>query len=242
MIFSYFYDSPLWFMKNSYDCDQFFSYSLIFFSYYLFYLMSNFIYLIIFFFLEEYFFFFHSMDILSLFLILIFHYNFLFNYFIDLTCVDFIENKFRFQLVYNIVSKVNNFRLICKTWINDKIRSVFSLCSLFSGIVWFEREIMDLFGIYFFFNPDSRRILLDYAFVGYALRKDFPLTGYFELRFNDNLKRILYDNIKMVQEFRSFDVLSPWFSLKEFKFVELFSLYHHTYHFPMHKDTVAYFS
>ncbi len=127
----------------------------------------------------------------------------------DLCGVDFPEEDERFCVVYNLLSLTHNNRIRVKTW-TDENTPVASATQLFSSAGWWERETWDLYGIYFADHPDLRRILTDYGFEGHPLRKDFPLTGYVELRYDDEQKRVVYEPVKLTQEFRTFDFLSPW--------------------------------
>ena len=127
----------------------------------------------------------------------------------DLCGVDFPEEDERFCVVYNLLSLTHNNRIRVKTW-TDEHTPVASATQLFSSAGWWERETWDLYGIYFSDHPDLRRILTDYGFEGHPLRKDFPLTGYVELRYDDEQKRVVYEPVHLTQEFRTFDFLSPW--------------------------------
>ena len=127
----------------------------------------------------------------------------------DLCGVDFPEENERFCVVYNLLSLAHNNRIRVKTW-TDENTPVASATQLFSSAGWWERETWDLYGIYFSDHPDLRRILTDYGFEGHPLRKDFPLTGYVELRYDDEQKRVVYEPVHLTQEFRTFDFLSPW--------------------------------
>ena len=128
---------------------------------------------------------------------------------LDVCGVDHPENTDRFCIVYNLLSLTHNNRIRVKTWTNENT-PIPSSTSLFSSAGWWEREAWDLFGIYFSDHPDLRRILTDYGFEGHPLRKDFPMTGYVELRYDDEKKRVVYQPVKLTQEFRTFDFLSPW--------------------------------
>lgn len=127
----------------------------------------------------------------------------------DLCGVDYPEEDERFCVVYNLLSLTHNNRIRVKTW-TDENTPVASATSLFSAAGWWEREAWDLYGVYFADHPDLRRILTDYGFEGHPLRKDFPLTGYVELRYDDEQKRVVYEPVQLTQEFRTFDFLSPW--------------------------------
>ncbi|MEE8351154.1 MAG: NADH-quinone oxidoreductase subunit C [Rhodospirillales bacterium] len=128
---------------------------------------------------------------------------------VDICGVDFPERTPRFEVVYNLLSLINNTRVRVKVDAEDK-KPVPSVTGVFSSADWWEREAWDMFGIYFSDHPDLRRILTDYGFEGHPLRKDFPLTGYVEIRYDDEQKRVVYEPVKLTQEFRSFDFLSPW--------------------------------
>jgi len=128
---------------------------------------------------------------------------------LDVCGVDYPEDDERFEIVYHMLSMTHNNRIRIKLR-TDEDTPVASVTSLFSSANWWEREIWDLFGVAFIDHPDLRRILTDYGFEGHPLRKDFPLTGYVEIRYDDAQKRIVYEPVKLTQEFRSFDFLSPW--------------------------------
>jgi NADH-quinone oxidoreductase subunit C len=127
----------------------------------------------------------------------------------DLCGVDYPEREKRFDVVYNLLSLTHNMRVRVKVE-TDEETLVPSVSGVFSSATWWEREAWDLFGIYFSEHPDLRRIMTDYGFDGHPLRKDFPLTGYVEVRYDDEQKRVVYEPVKLTQEFRSFDFLSPW--------------------------------
>jgi NADH-quinone oxidoreductase subunit C len=127
----------------------------------------------------------------------------------DICGVDYPEREKRFDVVYNLLSVTLNQRVRVKVQ-TDEESPVPSVVGLYSSAGWWERETWDLFGIYFDGNPDLRRILTDYGFDGHPLRKDFPLTGYVELRYDEDQKRVVYEPVRLKQEFRSFDFLSPW--------------------------------
>ena len=129
--------------------------------------------------------------------------------FIDICGVDWPERKRRFDVVYHFLSPTKNHRIRIKVE-TDADTAVPSISDVFPGAVWFEREAYDLYGILFSGNPDFRRILTDYGFRGHPLRKDFPLTGFVEVRYDTEQKRVVYEPVKLPQEFRSFDFLSPW--------------------------------
>ena len=128
---------------------------------------------------------------------------------IDLCGVDYPERDPRFDVVYHLLSMSHNCRLRLRIGVNDD-QPVPSAVEVYPSAGWWEREAWDLYGIYFAGNPDLRRLLTDYGFDGHPLRKDFPLTGYVEVRYDSEQKRVVYEPVKLTQEFRSFDFLSPW--------------------------------
>ncbi len=128
---------------------------------------------------------------------------------IDVTAIDWPGREQRFDVVYHFMSPRLNQRIRVKT-MTDEVTAVPSLIDVFRGVDWFERETYDLYGVLFSGHPDMRRILTDYGFDGHPLRKDFPLTGFVELRYDDEQKRVVYDKVRLAQEFRTFDFLSPW--------------------------------
>ena len=128
---------------------------------------------------------------------------------IDVTAVDWPGRERRFDVVYHLLSPKHNLRIRVKTQ-TEEAAPVPSIIEVFPGADWFEREIYDLYGIVFAGHPDMRRLLTDYGFEGHPLRKDFPLTGFVELRYDDELKRVVYSPVRLAQEFRNFDFLSPW--------------------------------
>ena len=128
---------------------------------------------------------------------------------IDLCGVDFPARETRFDVIYHLLSLTHNRRVRVKVRVKAD-EPISTVTTVFNSANWWEREAWDLFGIYFLDHPDLRRILSDYGFEGHALRKDFPLTGYVEVRYDDDQKRIVYEPVKLQQEFRSFDFLSPW--------------------------------
>ena len=133
----------------------------------------------------------------------------LFEVLIDICGVDYPEREKRFDVVYHLLSPRRNqrIRVKCET---DADTPVPSLVDVFPAANWYEREAYDMYGILFSGHPDLRRLLTDYGFQGYPLRKDFPLTGYVEVRYDDDQKRVVYEPVKLTQEFRSFDFESPW--------------------------------
>jgi NADH-quinone oxidoreductase subunit C len=128
---------------------------------------------------------------------------------IDIGGVDYPIRARRFDVVYHFLSIVKNRRIRVKVETDDTV-PVPSIVSVHPSADWFEREAFDMYGILFSDHPDLRRILTDYGFSGYPLRKDFPLTGYVEVRYDDEEKRVVYEPVRLVQEFREFDFLSPW--------------------------------
>ncbi len=129
--------------------------------------------------------------------------------FIDLCGVDYPDRPKRFDVVYHLLSPRQNQRVRVKVQ-TDEDTPVPSATAVYPGADWFEREAYDLYGILFTGHPDLRRILTDYGFEGHPMRKDFPLTGYVEVRWDDKLKRVVYEPVELKQEFRNFDFLSPW--------------------------------
>lgn len=128
---------------------------------------------------------------------------------VDICGVDYPARSKRFDVVYHLLSLTTNRRIRVKIRA-DEATAVPSVISVFAGAQWFEREAWDMYGIRFEGHPDLRRLLTDYGFEGHPLRKDFPVTGFKELRYDDDLKRVVYQPVALVQEFREFDFLSPW--------------------------------
>ena len=128
---------------------------------------------------------------------------------LDITAVDYPQRSKRFELVYNLLSLKNHLRLRVKIFLNDN-EIVPSISNLYKSAGWYEREVWDMYGISFNGNNDLRRILTDYGFEGYPLRKDFPLTGFVELRYDEAKKKVDYSKVKLTQDYRNFDFLSPW--------------------------------
>jgi NADH/F420H2 dehydrogenase subunit C len=127
----------------------------------------------------------------------------------DITAIDYPNRNLRFEVVYNLLSIEYNFRIRVKICI-DEVTPLSSITSLYSSAGWWEREVWDMFGVFFKDHPDLRRILTDYGFEGHPLRKDFPLTGYTEVRYDDSEKRVINEPLELTQEFRYFDFASPW--------------------------------
>jgi NADH/F420H2 dehydrogenase subunit C len=138
-----------------------------------------------------------------------YHTNSQFKILIDICGVDFPEKKKRFEIVYNLLSLRYNTRIRIKTTV-DEITPVESAIPIFSSASWYEREVFDLYGVFFINHPDLRRILTDYGFEGHPLRKDFPLSGYVEVRYDDEQKRVVCEPVELTQEYRTFDLESPW--------------------------------
>ena len=135
--------------------------------------------------------------------------NCLFKMLVDIAGVDYPERDERFEVVYNLLSLNQNERVRVKV-VTDETTAVPSIVEVFPTAGWYERECWDMYGVYFSDNPDLRRMLTDYGFDGHPLRKDFPLTGYVEVRYDDEQRRVVYEPVKLRQDFRSFDFLSPW--------------------------------
>ncbi len=128
---------------------------------------------------------------------------------VDITAVDYPEREERFELVYQLLSLRHNHRVCLKLSASEEVL-VPSVTHIFSSAGWFEREVWDMYGVMFEGNSDLRRILTDYGFEGHPQRKDFPLTGYVELRYDAEQKRVVYEPVSLTQDFRNFDDLSPW--------------------------------
>ena len=137
------------------------------------------------------------------------HMNTQYKVLIDVTAVDYPSRPLRFEVVYNLLSVQYNARIRIKTCV-DEIKPLISSTQVYSSAGWWEREVWDMFGIFFSNHPDLRRILTDYGFQGHPLRKDFPLTGYVEVRYDDSEKRVITESLELTQEFRYFDFSSPW--------------------------------
>ena len=135
---------------------------------------------------------------------------------IDITAVDYPEEEKRFKLVYLLLSHEFNARIIIQTFINEN-EKVPSLIKIFPAANWMEREVFDMYGISFKDHPDLRRILTDYGFKGHPLRKDFPLTGHNEVRYSEDDKKVVYEPVKLEQDYRKFDYESPWEGTKYLK-------------------------
>jgi NADH-quinone oxidoreductase subunit C len=133
----------------------------------------------------------------------------LFKLLMDVCGADYPDRARRFDVVYHLLSVKHNHRVRVKVE-TDETTPVPSVAGVYSSAGWYEREAWDMYGVFFADHPDLRRLLTDYGFEGHPLRKDFPLTGYVEVRYDDEQKRVVYEPVKLVQEFRTFDFLSPW--------------------------------
>ena len=150
-----------------------------------------------------------SEDLLEVILFLKNNSEIKFKQLIDITAVDYPENERRFKIVYLLLSHEFNSRIIISFYINEN-EVVTSLTSAFPSANWMEREVFDMYGIKFKDHPDLRRILTDYNFEGFPLRKDFPLTGHNEVRYSEDEKKVIYEPVKLEQNYRNFDYESPW--------------------------------
>lgn len=137
------------------------------------------------------------------------HTNLQFKQLMDLWSVDYLGRNLRFEVLFNFLSVRYNVRVILKTHLKQDV-GLMSLSSIYNSANWLEREVWDMYGIFFFNHPDLRRILTDYGFEGFPLRKDFPLSGFTEVRYDDEQKRVILEPIEVTQEFRYFDFTSPW--------------------------------
>lgn len=135
--------------------------------------------------------------------------NCLFSQLMDVTALDYPNRPARFEVTYNLLSLKKNRRIRIKVPVEEGL-GVPSACEVYPSANWFERETWDMYGIFFMYHPDLRRILTDYGFEGHPNRKDFPLTGYLEMRYDEDQKRVVYEKVKLNQAYRSFDYLSPW--------------------------------
>jgi NADH-quinone oxidoreductase subunit C len=133
----------------------------------------------------------------------------MFKQLIDVTAVDYPERESRFDVIYNLLSLRHNIRIRVKLTVAEEA-VVPSCVGIHNAALWLEREVWDMYGIYFSNHPDLRRILTDYGFEGHPQRRDFPLTGHVEMRYDEDEKRVIYEPVKLTQAFRSFDYLSPW--------------------------------
>ena len=158
----------------------------------------------------------NSEDLLDVVLLLKTNKNTKFRQLIDITAADYPENQQRFKMIYLLLSHEFNQRIILSYFINEN-EPIFSLTKIFPSANWMEREIFDMYGIKFTDHPDLRRILTDYGFQGHPLRKDFPLTGHIEVRYSENEKKVIYEPVKLEQNYRNFDFESPWEGTKYIK-------------------------
>ena len=158
----------------------------------------------------------HSEDLIEVVTFLKTNLHTKFKQLIDITAVDYPENKKRFKMIYLLLSHEFNQRIVIEYFINEK-ELVNSLTSIFPSANWMEREVYDMYGVNFKNHPDLRRILTDYNFKGFPLRKDFPLTGHNEVRYSEDEKKVIYEPVKLDQEYRNFDFESPWEGTKYIK-------------------------
>ncbi len=158
----------------------------------------------------------NSEDLLDVVLLLKTNKNTKFRQLIDITAVDYPENQQRFKMIYLLLSHEFNQRIILSYFINEN-EPIFSLTKIFPSSNWMEREIFDMYGVKFTDHPDLRRILTDYGFQGHPLRKDFPLTGHDEVRYSEKEKKVIYEPVKLEQNYRNFDFKSPWKGTKYIK-------------------------
>ncbi len=155
-------------------------------------------------------------DLLDVILLLKTNKDTKFKQLIDITAVDYPENKKRFKIVYLLLSHEFNQRILVSYFINEN-EKISSLVNIFPSANWMEREIFDMYGIKFNDHPDLRRILTDYGFEDFPLRKDFPLTGHNEVRYSEEEKKVIYEPVKLEQNYRNFDYESPWEGTKYIK-------------------------
>ncbi len=155
-------------------------------------------------------------DLIDIMLFLKTNKNTMFRQLIDITAVDYPQNEKRFKLVYLLLSHEFNQRILLDYNINEK-EIVNSITSVFPSANWMEREVFDMYGINFKNHPDLRRILTDYGFEGHPLRKDFPMTGHNEVRYDEETKKVIYEPVKLEQNYRNFDYESPWEGTKYIK-------------------------
>ena len=155
-------------------------------------------------------------DLLDVILFLKINNDTKFKQLIDITSVDYPENSKRFKMIYLLLSHQFNQRIVISCLINEN-EVVSSLTKIFPSANWMEREVFDMYGVKFKDHPDLRRILTDYDFKGFPLRKDFPLTGHTEVRYSENQKKVIYEPVKLEQNYRNFDYQSPWEGTKYIK-------------------------
>nr|XP_022918017.1 NADH dehydrogenase [ubiquinone] iron-sulfur protein 3, mitochondrial [Onthophagus taurus] len=144
------------------------------------------------------------------------HHNAQFSNLTDITAVDVPTRPYRFEIVYNILSLRFNSRIRVKTY-TDELTPIDSCNNIYSAANWYEREIWDMYGVFFANHPDLRRILTDYGFQGHPFRKDFPLSGYVEVRYDDEKKRVVCEPLELAQEFRQFELSAPWEQFPNFR-------------------------
>ena len=143
------------------------------------------------------------------------HWAFQYRTLFDICCIDFLKRyPHRFQLIYGLLCYKHAKRIYAKVNLKEK-ESIWTSSVLFKSANWLEREVWDTFGVFFKQHPDLRRILTDYGFEGHPFRKDFPLSGYLEIRYDDSKKRVVYEPLELTQEYRNFDFTSPWFQYKK---------------------------
>lgn len=144
------------------------------------------------------------------------HHNCQFASLVDIAGMDVPSRKYRFEIIYNLLSLRFNSRVRVKTY-TDELTPIESADSVFKAANWYEREIWDMYGVYFSNHPDLRRILTDYGFEGHPQRKDFPLSGFVEVRYDDELQRVVCEPLELTQEFRKFELSSPWEQFPQFR-------------------------
>ncbi|VDM01446.1 unnamed protein product [Schistocephalus solidus] len=144
------------------------------------------------------------------------HQNAQFASLVDITAIDVPSRPFRFEVIYNLLSLRYNSRARVRTY-TDELTPISSICDLYQAANWFEREVWDMYGVFFSDHPDLRRILTDYGFQGHPQRKDFPLSGFTEMRYDEELKRVVIEPVELAQEFRKFEFNSPWESFPKFR-------------------------
>ncbi|XP_033331267.2 NADH:ubiquinone oxidoreductase core subunit S3 [Megalopta genalis] len=148
-----------------------------------------------------------------------YHHNAQFSNLSDITAIDVPSRKYRFEIVYNILSLRHNSRIRVKTY-TDELTPIESVECIHDSANWYEREVWDMYGVIFSNNSDLRRILTDYGFEGHPLRKDFPLSGYVEVRYDDEKKRVVCEPLELTQEFRKFELSAPWEQFPNFRHAE----------------------
>ncbi|XP_044732461.1 NADH dehydrogenase [ubiquinone] iron-sulfur protein 3, mitochondrial [Chrysoperla carnea] len=144
------------------------------------------------------------------------HHNAQFASLVDITAIDVPCRQNRFEIIYNLLSLRYNSRIRVKTYA-DELTPIDSVCDVYKAANWYEREVWDMYGVFFANHPDLRRILTDYGFEGHPFRKDFPLSGYVEVRYDDEKKRIVLEPLELAQEFRRFELAAPWEQFPNFR-------------------------